>query len=181
MCDAQDSTHSQEERKTKNSFPFLASFPLHSHTRKPAWKPHAKPPVFSLNDKFIVRTKFTFRIHKSILFLPPFLLFFFKHSGSNPVQYSVQCNQVGRGSCSHPFVLFVPISQVCSSFKYQENIWARLVEKTLLCLDVVPKNQRDSKGRIRFRFYHQSNIIHARVEVESLRCYIKYCFLPPAK
>ena len=87
MCDAQEPNTLSGGAKNEKLHSFSCeSVPLHSHTRKPAWKPHAKPPV-SLNDKFIVRTKFTFHIHKSILYLSPFLLFFFKHSGSNPVQY----------------------------------------------------------------------------------------------
>ena len=158
MCDAPDPAHTLAggaKNEKLHSFS-CESVPLHSHTRKPAWKPHAKPPV-SLNDKFIVRTKFTFHIHKSILFLSPF--FFFKHSGSNPVQYRPVLGSVYQAG-SYPFVLFVPVSS--SSFKYQENIWTRLVHKTLLCFDVVPKNQRDSNSRIRFRFYHQTYTVDSR-------------------
>ena len=158
MCDAQDPAHTLSEgAKNEKLHSFSCeSVPLHSHTRKPAWKPHAKPPV-SLNDKFIVRTKFTFHIHKSILFLSPFNSHFsfssiLGQTQSSTVQYSVQCTKLKVPSW------FVLVRAVCSGF----FIWTRLVHKTLLCFDVVPKNQRDSNSRIRFRFYHQTNTVDSR-------------------
>ena len=147
--------HSQEEQKTKNSIPFLARV-FHFTLI------HENPPESLMQNRLLasmINSLFAQNLHST--FTSPF--FTYRHSyfsfssilgqtQSSTVQYSVQCTKLKVPSW------FVLVRAVCSGF----FIWTRLVHKTLLCFDVVPKNQRDSNSRIRFRFYHQTNTVDSR-------------------